>query len=181
MGLFLYNPIHMVLKMVYNLSMLGFDFVDQNFKFAYLTLFDCYSITKAIFKIDIKIIFLSFQNIIKNYVFTRYIMTKYWIEDGLNVIKAPVYAVAIQALCVFTLIYPNDGRKKISYIFKNWNNHISRSRDFRVVEDKDKYSVFFFTRVILNRENPYTFYPFNEIQAIGSLKDKDVIQFEHLV
>jgi hypothetical protein len=180
-GLFLYNPIHLVLKMVYNLSMLGFDFVDQNFKFAYLTIFDFYSITKAIFKIDIKIIFLSFKNIIKNYVSTRYLMTKYWIDDGLNFIKAPVYAVAIQVLCIFTLIYPNEGRKKISYVFKNWNNHISRSRDFRVVEDKDKYSIFFFTRVILNRENPYTFYPFSVMQALGSLKDKNVIEFKHLV
>jgi hypothetical protein len=181
MGLFLYNPIHTVLKMIYSLSMLGFDFVDQNFKFAYLTLLDCYEISKAIFKVDLKIVQLSLKNIIKNYLVTRVLMTKYWIEDGLNFIKSPIYAVSIQVLCLFTLIYPNDGRKKISYVFKNWNNHISRSRDVRLVNDKDKYSIFFFKRVILDRDNPYTFYPFREIQSLGSLKDKNVVEYKHLV
>ncbi|NGX56178.1 MAG: hypothetical protein K1060chlam5_00415 [Candidatus Anoxychlamydiales bacterium] len=180
-NLFFYNPIHVFLKMSYNLSMIGFDFVDQNVKFVVYSLKDLYTAVSDPYKIDSKIVFLALQNIIKNYVVTRFLMTKYWIEDAINIIKAPIYGVAIQVTLLFTLIYPNDGRKLISVLFKSWNNNISRKRDFRIVDDKDKYSIIFFYRVISNRENPYTFYPFSQLQVIGSLKDKDIVHFKTLL
>jgi len=161
---FFFNPILLVCKLSFNVLQMGFDF-------AKVTIDSTIEMAKDIRDMDI-------IKICETYLLSRVDLVRYLGEDIVFIVRAPFYAIAMQFASVYGIFDPNNGRKMLAKIEKNWNFNMSVKKDYR-------YNVKMISRpfykslfdIFLNRRQDVAFYLAPCFQPLGSLKDRDIIDY----
>ncbi|MBN2479578.1 MAG: hypothetical protein JXA94_05060 [Parachlamydiales bacterium] len=158
--IFLANPLVTFFKMFFNMLQFAYDNLKYNFECTLIL-----AQLKTTKSQDV------FQKIILN----RIQLFKDLLEDVAFIIRAPIFALALQFASVFGIIFPYDGKKMISSIEKSWHGDFTYKNDFRhMFEDKSQLSELV-SEAFKNRN--VTFYLSLCFQPIGNLKDQNIIRY----
>jgi len=163
--IFLANPIVLFFKIIFNVFQMGFDFIKSNVD---STIDMGRDLTQG------KII-----KMCATYLISRIDLLKYLVEDIICIIRAPFYSLAIQLICPFSLLFPNQTRRLIAKIEKSWNYNMDVNHDFKKTKEM-KIKSFFDSAldVLLKKKQYIAFYIAPCFQPRGSLNDKNVRRIE---
>jgi|GEM_PF-4013305 len=96
-----------------------------------------------------------------------------------RIILSPLYCLSLQFAAVYTIFFPNEGRKVFSSIEKSWCDNLPTDKDIRIVTDEDKenedkhyFNAFF------DYKNEYCFYSAYCFQPVGNISDEKFTHYE---
>jgi len=171
--IFLFNPVVLVLKITFNLLQMGFDCFS--YVFSYVKMAKALANGAKDFFTKKDIVNKSFLQVFELSVTTRVDIFKNLAQDIIFIVRAPIYAIAIQFATFITLLSPYRARKAIAKIERSWNYDLDLSYDYKKNDDfKNNTLIKALYITLLKRNQSIVFYLAPCFQP-GSLNDRHVI------
>lgn len=158
----LFSPIVMCLKISFNILQMGFD-VFNGLWSSTADMWDNF--------VNFRIIKLT-----EDYLISRIELSQYLLEDIFFIVRAPFYTIALQFASIFTIAFPNHGKKLIANIERCSNFNMDITYNFTNNNDfKNKTLIKSIFNTLLKRNQEIVFYMAPCFQPIGNLSDYNVI------
>ncbi|NGX62779.1 MAG: hypothetical protein KR126chlam6_00179 [Candidatus Anoxychlamydiales bacterium] len=159
---FLFSPAIMCLKISFNILLIGFD-CFKGFWNSSATMLDDF--------VHLRII-----KLVENYCISRIELVQYLVEDVIFIVRVPFYTLALQFASIFTIAFPNHGKKLIANIERKSNYNMDITYHFtNNKEFKNKTLIRAIFNTLLHRDQKVVFYLAPCFQPIGKLTDVNVI------